>query len=605
MTLSLFGSDEPWQALLDERPILSGRHPLHLYHGYLGARAFRERATVCCFDPAFEAGYPVTPVFDSESRPAQLFLSLAGAEYRPAAYKIGLAIICLAVPLLLFLAARAAGLRSGAAGLATAAGLLIWWASPARHMLETGDLGLLVAGLAALAEAGLLVQFHRSPGFGGWAGLLLCGSLGWFVHPIFFAALCPLLLVYYLSVGTKHGPAWHGALLVSLAGGLAVNSFWLGDWFKNGWIRSPLRGEFPILAHRTIHTVWAAPLWGDDLDRLLGGLLIGAAFIGVLLFNQTQQRPAARLFGLGMLAYLGLAGAGVAWEPLGRIGTPQLLVPGLWFAVIPAAYALSQSLALIDHLAGPRRGTLVKAGLLVCSILLLAAAPGLSRLLATRYTRTAPLVIGLSAKDQALIESLTEHTSPDARILWEDASRDTPSRWSALLPVLTDRAYLGGMDPDASIDHSYASLIELSLAGRPLAKWSDDELSDFCRHYNVGWVVCRSTAALARFRAWPAAEPVVSLGGSEPAYLFRLPFHSFTLHGQAKLLEADCRHLALADVVPEDGKVVLSMHYQAGLRVSPNRVHLEQEPDPRDPIPFIRLRLSGPVARVTLTWQDR
>ena len=63
------------------------------------------------------------------------------------------------------------------------------------------------------------------------------------------------------------------------------------------------------------------------------------------------------------------------------------------------------------------------------------------------------------------------------------------------------------------------------------------------------------------------------------------------------------RHIALADIVPEDGTVVLSMHYQTGMRVSPGRVQIERETDPRDPIDFIRLRLQGPVARVTITWQ--
>src|SRR5947209_5441045 len=100
ITLSLFGPDRPWDNLLDDRPILSGRHPLHLYHGYLGARSLYDRGTLCCFDPSFQAGYPKTPVFDSGSRPAELFLSLTGATYRPAAYKVGLALCCLLVPLL-------------------------------------------------------------------------------------------------------------------------------------------------------------------------------------------------------------------------------------------------------------------------------------------------------------------------------------------------------------------------------------------------------------------------------------------------------------------------------------------------------------------------
>ena len=41
--------------------------------------------------PAFQAGYPKTPVFDSGSRPAELFLLLAGGRFCPAAYKLGLA----------------------------------------------------------------------------------------------------------------------------------------------------------------------------------------------------------------------------------------------------------------------------------------------------------------------------------------------------------------------------------------------------------------------------------------------------------------------------------------------------------------------------------
>src|SRR5437588_11092625 len=105
LTVGLFGPDRPLERLLDDQPVLSGRHPLHLYHGYLGARALQERGTLSCYDPAFHAGYPKTPVFDSGSRPAELALALAGARFSPAAYKIAHAAFCLLAPLLLFLAA--------------------------------------------------------------------------------------------------------------------------------------------------------------------------------------------------------------------------------------------------------------------------------------------------------------------------------------------------------------------------------------------------------------------------------------------------------------------------------------------------------------------
>jgi hypothetical protein len=109
---------------------------------------------------------------------------------------------------------------------------------------------------------------------------------------------------------------------------------------------------------------------------------------------------------------------------------------------------------------------------------------------------------------------------------------------------------------------------------------------------------------VARFRAWPGARLVTTLPGDPPGCLFELPARSFVLKGQARLVEANPQRITLADVVPEDGKVVLSLHYQAGLHVSPSRVQVARDPDARDPIPFLRLLLPGPVARITLTWEE-
>ena len=58
-------------------------------------------------------------------------------------------------------------------------------------------------------------------------------------------------------------------------------------------------------------------------------------------------------------------------------------------------------------------------------------------------------------------------------------------------------------------------------------------------------------------------------------------------------------------VIPEDGAVLLSLHYQAGLRVTPGRVRLERVTDSLDPIPLVRLVVKDPVARVTIVWDRR
>src|SRR5207253_1921295 len=140
LALGLFGSGRSWAAVTDDRPVLSGRHPLHLYHGSLGARAFRDHGATTLYDPAFHAGYPKTPVFDGGCRPAELVLVLAGGSYRPGAYKFGL-FACLAlVPLVFVVAARGAGLPAGAAVLAGACGAGLAW-----HL---GLLGITTAGLA-------------------------------------------------------------------------------------------------------------------------------------------------------------------------------------------------------------------------------------------------------------------------------------------------------------------------------------------------------------------------------------------------------------------------------------------------------------------------
>jgi hypothetical protein len=604
MTLSLFGPDNQWQRLFDDQPIVSGRHPLHLYHGYLGARSFRERGTLLCYDPAFQAGYPKTPVFDGGSRPAELFLSLAGARYRPAAYKLGLAICCLSVPFLFLMAARGAGLCRSASFLATLFALLVWWGAPCRQLLEGGDLDFLLGGLGAVAAAGMLVRFQRAPGVYSWVGLLGSSGLAWFGYPPLVAALVPLFLVYYFSVGTKHRVAWHVALLSSLLGGVVLNGFWLFDWFSYWWLRSPLRADVSLLTHRTFRTFWAAPLWGDDSDRLLGLVLLAGAAIGVWILNETSQRTAARLLGLGACGSLIAALAGVAYEPLGQIGTPRLFIPALWFAVLPAAHAAAQCLFLaIRATGGPWRGAAVMGVILASAVFF---APETAKSLAVKCTATTPLALGLASRYQALLEAVVTHTTKDARILWEDRSApECASRWSALLPLLTERAYLGGLDPEAGIEHAYAGFVEQNLAGRPIGSWSDADLEAFCQRYNVGWAMCRSPAAIARFRSWRGAEPLAAVGTEPAAVLYRMRPRSFVLKGKARLLHSDFRHIALADLVPEEDQVVLSMHYQAGLRASPARVHIEQEPDPYDPIPFIRLRMSGPIARVTLTWQDK
>jgi hypothetical protein len=353
-----------------------------------------------------------------------------------------------------------------------------------------------------------------------------------------------------------------------------------------------------------LHTVWNAELWGSAADRALAMTLLALAFLGVWHLNANRKRPAARLFGLGAGGFLLLAVGAICWEALGQTGAARLLAPALLFAVLPAVHALQASAHLLSRaVGGPWRAGVLVSGLLVTAgffthkhlAAFAASIPGIT-----------PLEIGLQGERQDLLHTLGECTTPEARILWEDRSGPASSRWTALLPLLTGRAFVGGLDPDAEIEHTCAGLAEHSLAGQPLNSWTDEELDAYCRRYNIGWVVCWSPAATERFQAWKGTVLSAIVHDHGTGQVFQVPreHRSYALVGQANWLSADAQRITLGDVVPEKGEVVLSLHYQEGMQVSPSRVEIERFPDPQDPIPMVRLKVAGPVARVTLTWKN-
>jgi hypothetical protein len=604
LTLGLFSADHSTEVVLDGRPIISGRHPLHLYHGYLGARALLARGGLSCYDPAFFAGYLKTPVFDAGSRPAEMALALGGGVYRPAVYKVGFALLCVAAPWSVMIGARGAGLSRVAACLAGALTALVWWGKPCRDAMEAGDLDLLLAGVLAVAHAGQLIRYHRAPGPRALAGAALTGFLAWLAQPLIPVLLLVPFLVYYLSTGARHPLVWHLLLLGSLCGAIAANTFWLLDWVEYWWIRVPLQSEGPLLAHRTLRTVWEAPLWGTPADRALACVLAGAALAGIIRANETCCRATARLFGLGAFGFLILAIAGAASSTVGRFGTAQLVVPGLLLAAVPAAFGIAGVLGFVRRWTGIGGAGLV-VGAVVAAVTGLC--PGHLDLWQGRLRGPEPLSVGLDADQESLCQALRDSTSEDARILWEDRGGTRQgSRWTALLPLLTDRAYIGGLDPDAGIEHAAAALTADGLASRALDLWTDAELHEYCDHYNVGWVVCWTETARKRFRAWHEAEPLADLHDGGPGTLFRVRrTPSFALAGTARLQAADANQIVLRDVTPSEGRVVLSLHYQAGMTAAPGRVTVEPELDPQDPIPFVRLRLDEPAARVLLRWERR
>jgi hypothetical protein len=603
LTFSLFGAD-PWQNLCNDQPIVSGVHPQKQYIGSVAALGIASQGRTSVYDHRFQTGYPLTPIFDG-SRLAELFFLLGGGTYQPAAYKIGFAVVCFIVPLFLLITCKAVGLGHGTSLLATLLGELIWWGPHGRSAVIGGDCELYLAALAGLAHVGFLIAFHRTASVRSWFGLWITACIGWFLQPLLFPIALPVLLAYYLSVGTKHDfLTWHFAFWGVELLAVAVHLPWLIDWLDSWWLRTPLPLAADLLAHRTIQTVWEAPLWGGASSRMLAMFLFGSAAGGVAILNQTGDRPSARLLGGAALGALVLAVLGISWEPIGAMGTTALLAPALWFACIPAAHAwvwITKRLWRFGLVGRVLLGILVSGE--VSAYCLCTENPAT---LLDRCTPGAPLEIGLNAERQAIVQLLRSQTSDDARILWEDrkTNRQT-SRWPALLPILTERSYIGGLDPDGFIEHSSISLLQLKLDNNAIADgWSDEELLEYCRRYNVRWIVAWSPAALERFSKWPATKKHTQLSDEGEGWLFeveRTP--NFALKGHAELLEANGRYIMLKNVVPHQGEVVISLHYQNGMRASLPRVQVEKAGSADDSIGFVRLVLAVEAKHLTLTWE--
>lgn len=598
-------------SLSDSRPVVAGRHPLHFYHGLLGAETLRQRLGTACYDPNFQAGYPKTPVFDGGCRPVEMLLFLSGDDSGPAVYKRGLLIGCILVPIVFVLAGRGAGLTPSGSCLAGAFGCAVWWSPGIRSILDNGHLDFLIAGLAAIVFVPWLDRYQREPGLTAWFVLALASLVGWFGHPVVWIGLAPILGLYYLAVAPRHGLAWHLGLFGIVLFGIAPNSVWLWEWGRFWWLRQP-----------SVDDIAPLPTWGAVVDSWAGhAKLLGPApfgwplvVLGVLgcvrWCREGRGCVAALIVGTAAFAFF-IARMGKVWSPLsnGEADQAAALVVGL--ATLPAAAWLAG--------AARRAGRESAAAMFaVAAILVLGwSGPSVDSARSTLQLKIEPIAIGLTGDQQELVRGLTERTTPEARILVEETpTGERGWNWTALLPWLTNRAYLGGLDPDAKFEHAFCRLRGDTLNGRRLTDWTDEDLEEFARRYNVGWVLVRSASAHDRWRRVPFAREIAQYRDGGDVRVFELDRpRSFALAGQAKWEQAGRRKIVLTDLVPVDAPhpdggilpakvVVLSLHYQAGLRADPGVLAVERDSDPYDPIPMIRLRVTGPLSRVVLSWEN-
>jgi hypothetical protein len=198
-----------------------------------------------------------------------------------------------------------------------------------------------------------------------------------------------------------------------------------------------------------------------------------------------------------------------------------------------------------------------------------------------------------------------------------------------------ERQFIGGLYHMAFITHHQrTSFGDFHLGGRAIDACPPQYLRSYSNIYNVGWVVCWSPLARYWFDHWGQAQRVATVPryhspdqpistnmqewkalmtriGPERAkqymsegegqyniYRIDRP-RSFVLTGRGEVTHVAPNRIELADAVPSEGALILSLHWLDTFRTDPP---LPVDPIyyPDDPVPFVRISTSQAHKRIVL-----
>lgn len=628
-------------SIVDAAPVVMVDHALHLYHGALGARFLRERGATWGYDPAFMAGYPETPVWDSSSNLSILSQWLAGG-YSPRAYKLVLLACSLGLMAAAPAGAWALGLGAAEAAGATAVAWLYFWCGYPASLWRSGLFAFTTVSAGAGLLLGLCVRFDLRPGRRGWLAIAGLGSALLFAHVTAPIILVGGLLPFYAASARRHGPRWHAAMLGAAVVALSVNLVWLVPLWRFRAIREG--GGLFITADSARFLV--DYYVGGVLDGPIALVILIAGLAGLALWAVGGRRAAALAIGGASATMLVLAGFGSLWAPTRVLEPLRFLMPLNLLLAIPAGSALARATARTSRLVGGGlRGAAVAA---LAWLAALGAAGAAIPKTAAQYARDVaiarPLAVGLTPEMTGLVGWLRSNTDPSARILFEDQLRLLEStdpesvHWTPLLPVLLGpdaRGFIGGLYQTAFIrHHAMASFGDFHLGGRFIDAWGPGALLGYCDIYNVGWVVCWSPLSRFWFDRFEPARRVATLpryaspglpsppdqhawdvmarrAGAEVAlryateadrqyaiYRVERP-RTFFLRGTGRVVAMGPDRVELADLVPDGGSVVISLHWLDAWRADPP-LAIGPQTVQLDPVEFVRIDCPGPVPGLVL-----
>ena len=548
------------------------------------------------FDPYYMAGYPLDFIFNS-SLPVQVSNIIFKGFPPGLVIKWFFLATFLLAPFNFYFAARGFGLAKNAALAAAALGLSYFWLGEDALF---GDWGMLSGSFLLnffLLTTASFYKYLRVPSRMNFALFAILLALAVLIHKTFIVLVGLPFLVLVLVFSRRISAKTRLSIIGAAVFALLVNSFWilpmlLSLHFK---IEDPSTTFFqntdPLKFIKDL-VPWIYP--GVALGRL--AILIPAIY-GLVRLRQDSDRGLFRFLLISVIAFFVFVYFGSNIDLLRNL-QPYRYLTALFFLLTPAA---GTGLLAFREKIRARSAGLVKA----LPVLFFGALLGLQFVPSYRlFYLIAPLSSKWPGKVQSLRSWLEANTDLSGRIMAEDINqwqgRITPygtSRFVGILPALMPRYLIGGPLPNAFIRHHYASFHDGYFLNRPMREYNDSELAAKLELYNIRWAFAWSEASKTRLEKFPAAKSAVRFEDLEVFEIAR-PSNWF-LAGSGEL-KADYDKIELDNLKPENGGVVLKMHWLDGFRAEP-ACELFRYDFGGDPIGFIGLK--NPAAKVTLKYE--
>jgi hypothetical protein len=585
--------------LYNPDPIIEQDWGLHFHHLKSLEAFWQQDRSSWGYNPLFMAGYPSNTIQDLSIKLFEfLSLALSSIALTPIQwFKITAFIAMAAIPWLMYFSARnllaRAEIRNTAAVVAALFGTIYWWNSLPREMFFYGMIGYSTAAYASILGVSLFYRLTQQQTY--WGAV----HLGWMLFAIIILPLHVQSVIIFLpsilALLIARPNLIDRCLILWIVGAvtisLALNLVWImpafthrGDDVSQAIVEQltlfvstdPLTLVKDYLAPKNYWS-FRQSFWEKGVRLML--LILGTTGTVKLLRDDKNVGilVAVALISLFFITYFSfLVPPLQAWQPM------RFKVPFDLFLAVAAAYAFAVWLKASS--AASRF-----ASYNVPFLLLAATVTFLVNLVHTESQGKLRLRTLIRPEISELVRWVGQNTPEEGRVLFEESGDETGFVYdgmylSSFIPYWSGRQLIGGPINLYNDRHHFAEFHSGRLFGRDIKAFTDDEIKQYFRLYNIGAVVAFHPDSLKRLVSVPGLVTLDQRIG--PVHLMRAnqPPDWF-VQGQGQVI-AKLNRLEVS--TSGANEVLLKYHWLDGLVSNPPATIIPVEISD-DPIPFIKV----------------